>query len=116
MILKNMASGIRHPWALFPPLPHLGCVTSGGRGGLLHLSGPRSPQLSGERAAEATTQVVGRMKRSNRNIPTLTATVTAGVAHGLVNEVGQAQAGPHETVSFTVTQRPAVPGGMAQEP
>lgn len=40
MMLKNTASGIRHPWGVLPPLLHLGCVTSGGYGTSLGLSLP----------------------------------------------------------------------------
>lgn len=62
---KNLASGIRHPWALLPPLLRLGYVTSGR---LLHLSGSQPFQLSSKRTAVATTQVVGKMTRSNNEI------------------------------------------------
>ena len=47
MLKKNLASAIRHTWALLSALPHTGCVTPG-RG--LHLSGPQPPWLSGEAA------------------------------------------------------------------
>lgn len=43
MTLKHVASGVRHTWALLPPLPHTGCVTSGGYFTSLGLSLPSCP-------------------------------------------------------------------------
>ena len=62
MMLKNLASGIRHTWALLPALPCTGGVTSEGYFTSLGLS---LPGYQVRQPAASTAWVAGRMKRSN---------------------------------------------------